>query len=109
MSPDVSSPVFIYQLLLVILATANALGAIGTFVAAFRGKPSVLKDDFEKYQEHISTRFKGTNEKIDELEGTVSNELKNLTHSLGHINADLQRVVGRLEGQLSHDKQGHLK
>ncbi len=107
--PDTSSPVFVYQLLLVILAAANVLGALGTFIASVRGKPTVPKEEFEKYQAYVSSRFDGTNKKVDDLDTTVSSELKSLTSSLSHINADLQRVVGRLEGQINTDKNGRPK
>lgn len=113
MIPD---PTFTLNALAALAIASGLASNLTVIVVALKGRPTVRKDEFDEHRAHVSARFAGVNDKINNLNqafdgdfSSIRDEIKGLTGSLSHINADLQRVVGRLEGQLTTDKNGRAK
>lgn len=94
--PTNPDPNTIYQILLVILAASNGLGALGTFIQAIKGRPSVKREEFDEHKNQVFARLGGINEKLNEAIGKLDGKLDKFLEK----HSELLESVARHEGLL---------
>lgn len=97
MDPSAANPDTIYQILLVILALANGLGALGTFIQAVKGRPAIKRDEYDKDRAYVDARLDGLNEKINKSLAKLEDKQDKILEELREVIAATAKHEGRLE------------
>ena len=98
MDPSSANPDVIYQILLLILALANGLGALGTFISAVKGRPAVKRDEFDEHKTQVFARLGGLNDKVNEAAAKHEEQLAEILKELRTIAHTIGIHQGKLEG-----------